>query len=154
MRVLPRLRHLPIGFNMTPMIDVVFLLIIFFLLSNHLAQREHRIPVDLPDAVSGQAENADVNPRVTVTMAADGQLWLAAQPVSVEEIGTRLRDEQHRQEGRLELRIRCDKHVPYREVEPLLSQAVQAGIAKVSFAVVAEARSLNGMQEGQHASSP
>ena len=38
--------------NMTPMIDVVFLLIIFFLVSSHLARQESRVPLELPDALS------------------------------------------------------------------------------------------------------
>ncbi len=42
-------RH-SVGANMTPMIDVVFLLIIFFLVSSHLARQENRLPLDLPVA--------------------------------------------------------------------------------------------------------
>ena len=153
MRVLPRLRHLPIGFNMTPMIDVVFLLIIFFLLSNHLAQREHRIAVELPDAISGQPALADNAPRMTVTVTADGELWLAADPVSAEQLSGLLRSEQQRQQGLLELRIRCDRHVEYQLVEPLLSQAVKVGISKVSFAVVADGRSTATAGESSRAHS-
>ena len=44
-------RH-SVGANMTPMIDVVFLLIIFFLVSSHLARQENRLPLDLPMASS------------------------------------------------------------------------------------------------------
>ena len=36
------------------MIDVVFLLIIFFLVSSHLARQESQLPLPLPDAVSGE----------------------------------------------------------------------------------------------------
>ncbi|MBT6848587.1 MAG: biopolymer transporter ExbD, partial [Planctomycetaceae bacterium] len=42
------------GFNMTPMIDVVFLLIIFFLVSSHLARQETQLELDLPEASSGE----------------------------------------------------------------------------------------------------
>ena len=59
---------------MTPMIDVVFLLIIFFLLSSHLAQRENRIDVDLPQATSGEEDLPSTQPRVTVTVLEDGSV--------------------------------------------------------------------------------
>ena len=39
---------------MTPMIDVTFLLIIFFLVSSHLAQQELQVDLELPAAASGE----------------------------------------------------------------------------------------------------
>ena len=47
MRVPSNLRSGSLGFNMTPMIDVVFLLIIFFLVSSHLAKQEVQMPLPL-----------------------------------------------------------------------------------------------------------
>lgn len=121
---------------MTPMIDVVFLLIIFFLVSNHLAQREQRLPLDLPSAASGQRETSDLVSRLTVSVHADGRIWLAGQWLSREELFTRLTASQTLASGDLELRIRCDRATHYREVEPILRQATQAGIQRVAFAVV------------------
>ena len=134
MRVLQRLRHRPVGFNMTPMIDVVFLLIIFFLVSSHLAQRENRIRVELPSASSGQPESTDTSPRVTLTLQTGGRLWLAGRRFTKEQLLTRLQ-QQSTQNANVELRIRCDRRIPYRDVEPVLAQAVAAGIWNVSFAV-------------------
>ena len=48
MRVPTRSVSGEVGFNMTPMIDVVFQLIIFFLLSSHLAKQEKEVPLPLP----------------------------------------------------------------------------------------------------------
>ncbi len=42
---------------MTPMIDVVFQLIIFFLVASHLARQETQVEVDLPTAASGHQED-------------------------------------------------------------------------------------------------
>ncbi len=42
--------------KMTPMIDIVFLLIIFFLVSSHLAKQEVQLDLDLPAAESGREE--------------------------------------------------------------------------------------------------
>ena len=54
MRVPSRVLSHQVGFNMTPMIDVVFQLIIFFLLSSHLAKQETQLPLPLPEAISGR----------------------------------------------------------------------------------------------------
>ncbi len=136
MRVLHRLKPTPVGFNMTPMIDVVFLLIIFFLVSSHLAQRENRIQVELPAAASGRAARTDETPRVTVTLQADGLLWLGGREIAAPQLAARLRQERDQHGGNLELRVRCDRRVPYRRVEPVLTSAVDAGLWNVSFAVL------------------
>ena len=126
---------------MTPMIDVVFLLIVFFLVSSHLAQRENRIKVDLPDARSGQAASDNrLSHRLTLTLQAEGQLWLTGRRYSVEQLPAilqRRRDEAG--SDPIELRVRCDRSVPYAQVEPVLSAAVASGIWDVSFAVIEEA---------------
>ena len=136
MQVLRRLPRTSVGINMTPMIDVVFLLIIFFLVSSHLAQREQRIQVELPDAFSGRSDRPSETPRVTLTLQENGRIWLGSQPVSVEQLAQRLRAEQRQHGERLELRVRCDRRLPYREVEPVLSAAAQSGLWNVSFAVL------------------
>lgn len=118
------------------MIDVVFLLIIFFLVSSQLAKRENRIPVELPSAASGQDSNDDETPRLTLTVEADGALWLAGHPIAIEDLPDRLTARSEQSGEGLELRIRCDRAVAYRLVSPILSAAVQAGIWDVGFAVL------------------
>ena len=51
-------RSKEVGFNMTPMIDVVFLLIIFFLVSSHLAKQESQMEIDLPNTESGSGDRS------------------------------------------------------------------------------------------------
>ena len=125
-----------LGFNMTPMIDVVFLLIIFFLVSSHLARRENELPLDLPTADSGQ-DAADVEPnRVTLNIEADGTLTLAGSAVAPAELSGRLVSAREREGKDLELRIRADRAVAYEHVSPILKMAAQNQIWNVSFAVV------------------
>ena len=57
-----------LGFNMTPMIDVVFLLIIFFLVSSHLAKQETQIELALPTAVSASDDDFEDKPRLTINI--------------------------------------------------------------------------------------
>ena len=53
---IPSARGSAVGFNMTPMIDIVFQLIIFFLVSSHLAQSQMQYVFDLPEAKTGQEQ--------------------------------------------------------------------------------------------------
>jgi len=124
-----------VGLSMTPMIDVVFLLIIFFLLSSHLARQETQLALPLPSAESGQPDADRDQPRVTVNVLADGTLLVANRAVSTEELPDRLRERLAEHGGDLEVRIRGDRGVPYRYVEPILVACARAGIWNVSYAV-------------------
>jgi biopolymer transport protein ExbD len=126
-----------VGFNMTPMIDVVFLLIIFFLVSSNLAQQEVQLDVDLPEATSGnRPEESDLR-RIVVNVLAEGNVQVGTESVKPDRLADLIRYEARRAEGQLEVRIRCNRNVPYRAVEPILLAAARAGVWNVTFAVVA-----------------
>ena len=126
------------GFNMTPMIDVVFLLIIFFLVSSHMAQQEVQLELDLPSANSGHDQTEDNRPRVTVNVMEDGQVQLAGEMVGEQTLARRLGVELKEAGDDLEVRIRADRRVPYSAVEPILIACTQARIWNVTFAVTRE----------------
>src|SRR5436190_14847949 len=136
MRVPTRAVTSEVGFNMTPMIDVVFQLIIFFLLSSHLAKQETQLPLPLPAADSGKAEAADTRPRLTVNVLADGTLLVANRPIGSDDLVSLLRDRRATHGDELEVRIRGDRSVLYSRVEPVLLACVRAGIWNVAYAVV------------------
>ena len=69
MRITARPRSRTIKFNITPMIDVVFLLVIFFLVTAHFAQSQEVDAVDLPVATQ-IAEIEDSPRRLTITVLA------------------------------------------------------------------------------------
>ena len=124
-----------VTFNMTPMIDVVFLLIIFFLVSSHLAKQEAQMPLELPLADSGSEAIDNQQPRVTINVTADGSLLLAGRTVSPAELQRRLTEQRAADGNDLEVRIRSDRSVPYSHVEPIMLSSVRAGIWNVTFSV-------------------
>ena len=124
-----------VGFNMTPMIDVVFQLIIFFLVSSHLAKQEVQLQLPLPAAESGEKSKEDDKPRLTVNVLGDGTLLLAGREVARSELAGRL-GERIADLGRdVEVRIRSDRSVAYRHVEPIMLACARAGIWNVTYAV-------------------
>jgi biopolymer transport protein ExbD len=124
-----------LGFNMTPMIDVVFLLIIFFLVSSHLAQREAQMQLPLPEAESGVNLAPTVPRRLTLNVLADGSLLLAGRRITLTELPQRLAEVRAATGPELEVRIRGDRHVPYQHISPLLLACTRAGIGNVSIGV-------------------
>ena len=58
--------------NITPLIDVVFLLIIFFLVASHFIRSETREPVNLPEATQGEDEESENPRRLVVTVNREG----------------------------------------------------------------------------------
>ncbi len=69
-------------FDLTPMIDVVLLLIIFFTLTAQFA-RTLKTPLDLPQEPG--AGQADLSPTaVVIDLTKDGELRLAAEPVGLD----------------------------------------------------------------------
>ncbi len=138
MRPPQRHRAANVRVNMTPMIDVTFLLIIFFLLSSHLARQETQLELDLPTAASGRQAAEDQRPRLSVNVRADGSVMLGSTETRPDEMVRRLQIERDRLGGDLEVRVRADRSVPYDVVEPILLACADAGIWNVTFAVFKE----------------
>lgn len=120
---------------MTPMIDVVFLLIIFFLLSSHLARQEAQLPLPLPIAESGQRA-IDQEARVVVNLRLDGTIIVSGNSVSADELQSYLQQRMGRVGQDLQLRVRSHREVPYQYVKPVLLAAARAGLWNVHFAVI------------------
>ena len=68
--------------NIVPMIDVVFAVLAFFILSTLYLTRAEGLPVTLPRAATGESQEATL----TLTITADGNLFLGQQPVVLESL--------------------------------------------------------------------
>ena len=131
-----RIKKSDVPIDMTPMIDVVFQLIIFFLVSGHLVKQETQMPLPLPVARSGREEPDSDKPRLTINVLRDGELLLAGRATSAADLVSDLADRLARHGQDLEVRIRCDRAVAYEHVEPILRACARQGLWNVTFAVV------------------
>ncbi len=75
--------------NLTPMIDIVFLLIIFFMVGTKFTEIEQQFDVDLPSAAAIEPMSATPDPLV-ITITRSGELSLGNQFVSIEELEQKL----------------------------------------------------------------
>ena len=121
--------------NLTPMIDVVFLLIIFFIVSNNMIQQDQAIAVDLPVAETGILPQEQQTKRLTVTVSTQGTLFLGTEIVDLERL-RRIMTEARRDWGEeAEIQIRSDKNEHFGTIRPIMRMAAESGILNVSFAV-------------------
>ena len=132
--------------NMTPMIDVVFLLIIFFLVSSHLQKQEAHAELDLPSAETGDENVQADNRTLTVNISsrqANFQIAFGARIVPPAKLKKQLQSELKRAQGNIEVRIRGDRSIPYRAVEPILVTCAELNIWNVQFAVIRRVDDVN-----------
>lgn len=125
---------------MTPMIDIVFLLIIFFLVSSHLARQENSIPLELPNATT--AIDPELDARTITLQATKDGIWQGqGKEIDLESLPSWLGDRQNELGEALRVRIRVDRALPYQTLIPVLQGIAKAGISDLTFAVYEEQKS-------------
>ena len=122
------------------MIDVVFLLIIFFLVSSHLARQENRLPLNLPVASTFDPVNPEKAP-LTISVDQRARVRVAGKFVDIESLRAILSDLSNRSESGSSIRIRTDGEVQYQFVEPVLREAARAGVTDAAIAVYEDGQS-------------
>ena len=121
--------------NLTPMIDVVFLLIMFFIVSNNMIQQDTAIAVDLPMAESGIPPQEQQTRQLTLTIPQPGMIYVGAMEVDGAELRRILVDCRRDWGEEAEVLIRTNKDIPFGEIRPILQMAAESGITPVSFVV-------------------
>ncbi len=136
----------PFRFNITPMIDVVFLLIIFFLVASYFVRSEQSREVSLPDATKGQSDDLTSQHRLTITVDKDGRYSIAGQLLSEAHVLERIQelgDSSSNTDGTAivpEVRIRSDRDASFSEIRRLIEQCASHNIRSIRFAVATPAR--------------
>ena len=73
-----------------PLIDIIFFLLATFVMVSLSMVKNHAIPVNLPAATTGAAQDRSEFAAITIT--ATGEVFLNKQPVTEEQLGVALRD--------------------------------------------------------------
>ncbi|EPC03869.1 hypothetical protein L861_00810 [Litchfieldella anticariensis FP35 = DSM 16096] len=125
----PRRHRDPVEVNLTPLIDVVFLLLIFFMVSTTFETRQ-ALELVLPESVAGSPMK--VAP-VTIVVDADGGYRLDGDSMPASELHSALarRAEAAREHG---LIVEADGRARHAAVVKALDQAAALGISRVRIA--------------------
>jgi biopolymer transport protein ExbD len=122
--------------NMAPMIDMVFLLLIFFMVSSHLSSME-RIAVPLPVAERSRVPEEARDRQLISILALDdtgeeAYIFMNLKQVSIEEFGTVIRGLYDADEN-FQVYLRADRRVKHKHIKAVMEACAQAGIVDIIF---------------------
>ena len=114
--------------NVTPLVDVMLVLLIIFMITAPLMS--HKVKIDLPEAV---AQPNEQDPRtITLAVQSSGEIYWNDEEVTREWLQSQLRVEARR-EPQAELQLRADKTTEYGELMKIVAVAKNSGMKKVGF---------------------
>jgi biopolymer transport protein TolR len=114
--------------NMTPLIDVMLVLVVIFILTAPLLASS--LQLQLPS--SEAARPAQAARTVSLALDAGGQLYLNEQALALAVLQPRL-TEIARQDPQTEVQLRADARVPYGQVVAVMDAAQKAGLSRIGF---------------------
>lgn len=125
--------------NLTPMIDVVFLLLIFFVLIAQFSSRQ-RAMVQLPRPQPSAAKFLYSPDVLTITVICDQQGKLSAYQIEGQEIGPEQIDVlahaltvRHRANPQVEVNLRADRRGDGKVIEALMAACARTGISHINL---------------------
>lgn len=119
--------------NLTPMIDIVFLLIIFFMVGTKFTELERSMELEVPQ-VSDVGALTSAPQQQVVNVYGDGRIALDKEFVSLEELKSRL-TRTRSQYADLGVLVRGDAQGPLQNVTTVLDVVRQAGISDMGISV-------------------
>jgi biopolymer transport protein ExbD len=121
---------MPVGIDLTAMVDVVFLLIIFFMVSTTFISLETGLPVDLPQAQTAEATPSDLP---TVTVTPDERVFVGGTQVEPDALAAILQ-QLIADTGQTTVVLRADATVPHGFVVQVMDLIKQSGAQRIAIA--------------------
>lgn len=118
--------------QMAPLIDCVFLLLIFFLVTSVLKKVEFEVPLNLPSAAR-TVQAAPAPELIVIPVDALGQTFIDGTPVTNDQFGARLRQAAEAGGDALRVRIDVDEAAPYAKVVRVLDEVHALGVKQVGL---------------------
>ena len=117
-----------------PLIDVIFFLLVFFMVSTLSMTINRGLPVNLPTAASSQK---DLRENFNLTLLQDGSIFLNKEPISLQDLGPRVKAALA-DEPELMVILNADGDVRHQSVVEAMDELRVAGVARLAIAVKPE----------------
>ncbi|MEM5768481.1 MAG: biopolymer transporter ExbD [Bacillota bacterium] len=113
-----------------PMIDIIFFLLVYFMMSTLYMVEQRTLPVNLPQAAAAQS---DLQKNVAITVARDGVLYIEQENIPPELFKARIKAQLSRQADTAFV-LRADRQAEYGRVVAVLDELKALGVRKVAVA--------------------
>lgn len=133
----PRTPREPVDINLAPLIDVVFILLLFFVVTTTFT-RETQLKVDLPEAVSGTPPEAAVKAPLEILVASDGSFALNGKSLVTNDLAALMEALRVESAGdqSLPVMLSADAQAPHQAVVTAMDAAAKLGFAKLRITTV------------------
>ena len=116
--------------NVTPMVDVMLVLLIIFMITAPLMS--HKIRIDLPQANPNVIQDTNPPEPLDLAIRENGDLFLGDEPVTDAILQAQLRVEAQKN-PQPELQIRADKLTQWQKIAKVMAEAKNSGMVKLGF---------------------
>jgi biopolymer transport protein ExbD len=134
---LPEEPDLPPIINIVPMIDVIFAILVFFMVSSLYLTHSEGLPVNLPSARTGEVQKTN---QITVSLDAQGKLTVNGKPAKIAQLQTEIK-QLIKSESNTTVIINADKTVEHGQVVEIMDRLRQ--IPKVQLAIATKKQTDN-----------
>jgi len=118
--------------GLTPLIDVIFLLLIFFMVTTTIIKPSKRLDIQLPEAKAASAKTKSIPVRIELKRS--GELYLNGKRINLKTLETRLR-ELGKEGGKKTAIVRADRRLDYGRVVRILGICRASGYSDIGIAV-------------------
>jgi biopolymer transport protein ExbD len=132
MKKLQRRHNDPEDFQMAPMIDMVFLLLVFFMTVASVAKSQRTVELELPESLESQVPE-DASGRGIISVDAEGNFYIGEEQRSLDAIKAAI-SARIRAKPELQIQIRADQATEYAHVQKLLKTAAESGAYEIIYA--------------------
>ena len=116
--------------NILPMIDVIFCILAFFIISTLFLTRSRGLPVDLPSAQTSEPKQTA---QINITIEADGDMFVDRQPIELDQLKGKLTELIKPESDSLVI-INADEKVEHGKVVKVMDRLRQVPGAKMAIA--------------------
>ena len=144
---MPPAEETNLGFQIAPMIDVVFVIMLFFMVMAGAVKVEHELKTSLPGVSSQQASDADLPDEITIIVGEDGSVTMNDEEMDTptdKKLNTltvnlaRLKQDADARGSKVLVTLQTEEQAKYERIIDVLNALAKARIENVTFTVGSE----------------
>jgi len=120
-----------VGFQLAPMIDMTFLLLVFFMVTTKISKEQVKVDIKLPTAANATIPE-NLSDRDIISIDGSGQYFVGQQPADKKQLTAHLKA-RFKNTPPLRLYVRADARTPGKQIKELMKIASEAGAITVIF---------------------